>query len=158
MKRWKDFVATEKVCWGKIRHKNWPQKQQDEALVRTNIIERLQKRKVSAWNVFSAKKNQNKTQRDHNCVCVWPVSKSGIKLIPFSCMTEKRGIRSLSKGICTHLSSVRLIRILPSVENTIKDIRNCGLGQERKFSLLAQWPFLDTCFPTMMLFPPPHTL
>lgn len=87
-------------------------------------------------------------------VCVWPVSKSGIKLIPFSCMMEKRGIRSLSEGICTHLSSVRLIRILPSVENTIKDIRNCGLRQERKYSLLAQWSFLDTCFPTMRYSPP----
>lgn len=34
------------------------------------------------------------------------------------------------EGLYTHLSSVRLIKILPSVENTMKDIRNCGLTQE----------------------------
>lgn len=53
----------------------------------------------------------------------------------------------LSNGICTHLSSVRLIRILPSVENTIKDIRNCGLGQGREYSVLAVWPVLINVFP-----------
>lgn len=69
--------------------------------------------------------------------------------VQFCHMMEKRGIRSLSKGICTHLSSVRLIRILPSVENTIKDIRNCGLGQGRQYHLLALWPVLITFFPTV---------
>lgn len=29
-------------------------------------------------------------------------------------------------AVC-HLSSVRAMRVLPSVENTIKDIRSCGL-------------------------------
>lgn len=69
---------------------------------------------------------------------------------------EKRGIRSRSKGICTHLSSVRLIRILPSVENTIKDIRNCGLGQGRKYSRLALWPVLMNVFPQCIFLSLPY--
>lgn len=52
-------------------------------------------------------------------------------------MTEKIGIKCDSEGICTHLSSVRLIKILPSVENTMKDIRNCGLGQEEESNNLC---------------------
>lgn len=61
-----------------------------------------------------------------------PGLKLSVGCVQSRCMTAKGEIRSLSKGNCTHLSSVRLIRILPSVENTIKDIRNCGLERGGK--------------------------
>lgn len=63
---------------------------------------------------------------------------SGITFIHFSSMTEKKRIRGCLEGICTHLSSVRLIKILPSVENTMKDIRNCGLWQGKEKCKLCQ--------------------
>lgn len=60
------------------------QKLHSELLVQADdTIDRSQWRKVSVWNLFLV----TEIQKDHNCV--WPVSKSGFTLIPFSWMKSE---------------------------------------------------------------------
>lgn len=122
------------------------QKLHSELLVQADdTIDRSQWRKVSVWNLFLV----TEIQKDHNCV--WPVSKSGFTLIPFSWM-KSEVLKAVLRGSAPTCLLSGSLGSFPQWKTQWRTSATVDWGQreterERR-KIFSVRSLLLTCFPT----------